>query len=81
MASWSARKGILTLRNPSNVAQSIAIDVERVFELPPSAARSYSAKGPWDHYSGTQTIQFRAGEERRISLEPLEVLTLEMAHL
>jgi hypothetical protein len=77
-ASWSTRKGILTLRNPSNVAQNIAIDVEREFELPPSAARSYSATSPWAEYRGKPAIRFRAGEERKIRLEPFEVLTLEM---
>jgi len=80
-ASWSTRKGILTLRNPSNVAQSISIDVERVFELPPSAARRYSATSPWAQYRGTPAIQFRAGEERKIRLEPFEVLTLEMVNV
>ncbi len=77
-ASWSPRKGILTLRNPSNVAQNIAIDVARVFELPPSAARRYSARSPWAQYRQTAAIQFRAGEERVVHLEPFEVLTLEM---
>ncbi len=77
-ASWSPRKGILTLRNPGNVAQSIAIDVERAFELPPSARRQYSATSPWRQYRGRAPIRFRAGEERKIRLEPYEVLTLEM---
>lgn len=77
-ASWSPRKGILTLRNPSNVAQNIAIDVERAFELPASAPRQYSAKSPWTQYRGNPPIRFRAGEERKIRLDPFEVLTLEM---
>jgi hypothetical protein len=76
-ASWSPRKGILTLRNPSNVPQKIAIDVERVFELPPDAPRRYSAKSPWAIDQGRAPIQFRAGEEREIRLAPFEVLTLE----
>jgi hypothetical protein len=77
-ASWSPRKGILTLRNPSNVAQSIAIDIERAFELPSSAPRRYSASSPWKQDRGKAAVTFRAGEERRIRLEPYEVSTLEM---
>jgi hypothetical protein len=77
-ASWSARKGILTLRNPASVAQTIGIDVERVFELPPDAPRQYSAASPWKQYHGTARVGFRAGDERRVRLEPFEVLTLEM---
>jgi hypothetical protein len=76
-ASWSPRKGILTLRNPSNVPQSISIDVERVFELPPGAPRRYSASSPWAMDRGRPPVQFRAGEEREIRLAPFEVLTLE----
>ncbi|HWG34013.1 MAG TPA: enterotoxin, partial [Gemmatimonadaceae bacterium] len=78
-ASWSPRKGILTLRNPSNVAQNIAIDVERAFELPGSAPRKYFARSPWAQYRGQPPIRFRAGEERKIRLEPFAVITLEMA--
>lgn len=76
-ASWSPRKGILTLRNPSNVAQKIVIDVERVFELPPDAPRRYSASSPWAMDRARPPLQFRAGEEREIRLAPFEVLTLE----
>jgi len=76
-ASWSPRKGILTLRNPSNVPQSISIDVERVFELPPGAPRRYSASSPWAMDRGRAPVQFRAGEERGIRLAPFQVLTLE----
>jgi hypothetical protein len=77
-ASWSARKGILTLRNPSDVAQHIAIDVERLFELPPSAPREYSAVSPWHDQRSRAPATFRAGEERRLRLDPFEVLTLDV---
>jgi hypothetical protein len=77
-ASWSPRKAILTLRNPGNVAQNIMIDVERAFELPPSAQRQYSARSPWTLHRGTAPITFRAGEDKKISLAPFEVLTLEL---
>lgn len=78
-ASWSPGKGILTLRNPSNMPQTIAIDVARVFELPPGAPRQYSASSPWARDRGRAPVQFRAGEEQKIHLAPFEVLTLEMA--
>ena len=76
-ASWSSRKSILTLRNPSDVPQTIAIDAERVFELPPGAPRQYSARSPWAADNGRAPIRFQAGEERAIRLAPFEVLTLE----
>ncbi len=76
-ASWSPRKGILTLRNPSNVQHRIAIDIERVFELPPDAPRRYSASSPLAMDRGRAPARFRAGEEREIHLAPFQVLTLE----
>jgi hypothetical protein len=76
-ASWSATKGILTLRNPSNVAQDLSVDVARAFELPNSAPREYAAVSPWAADRGRAPVAFRAGEERRVSLAPFEVLTLE----
>ena len=76
-ASWSPHKSILTLRNPSDVPQTIAIDAERVFELPPGAPRQYSARSPWAADNGRAPIRFQAGEERAIRLAPFEVLTLE----
>ena len=76
-ASWSHRKGILTLRNPADVPQKIAIDVERAFELPADAPRRCAASSPWVMDRRRPPIQFRAGEERQIRLAPFEVLTLE----
>ncbi len=75
-ASWSPRKGIMTLRNPSERAQSIEIDVGEAFELPDGAPRSYTARSPWGGFEG-QT--FRAGEPRRVSLERFQVMTLEFS--
>jgi hypothetical protein len=66
------------LRNPSNVGQSIAIDIESAFELPSHAPRRYFATSPWRENRGREGMTFRAGEERRIRLAPFEVLTLEM---
>ena len=42
-ASWSPRKGILVLRNPSDRAQEFTLDVGQAFELPAGAARVPSA--------------------------------------
>ena len=78
-ASWSPRMGILTLRNPSNRPQDIAVDVGRVFELPRSAPTRYVARSPWTEYRGMKPISFTAGQDRLIRLAPYEVLTLDMA--
>jgi len=77
-ASWSPRKGILTLRNPANVTQSIAIDVERVLELPAGSPRRYTGRSPWHAARSRPLARFIAGEPRTIRLAPFEVLTLEL---
>jgi len=75
-AAWSRAKAILTLRNPSDQRQSIAIDVGRAFELPPEAPRRFVASSPWKLDRGTP-VSLAAGEEHVFALEPFEVLTLE----
>jgi hypothetical protein len=77
-ASWSAEKGILVLRNPSDHPQSIKIDIQDAFELPPNAAQSYNAKSPWKDDEGKPTIELHAHNPREFQLAPFEVLTLDL---
>jgi len=76
-ASWSPMRGIVTVRNPSDQQQRWALDVGRVFELPPDAARQYVARSPWQRDRDRRPLQLRAGVEHTILLAPFEVLTLE----
>ena len=76
-ASWTPKKGILVLRNPSDKPQSIAVDVAKVFELPAGAAQVYSAKSPWRDDAGRAAVMLRAGEPHAFELAPFEVLTLD----
>ncbi|HEY7234171.1 MAG TPA: enterotoxin [Gemmatimonadaceae bacterium] len=76
-ASWSPGKGIITLRNPSGQQARFALDVERAFELPPEAARQFTAKSPWFRDSGRAPMRLRAGVVHNVLLAPFEVLTLE----
>jgi len=76
-AAWSRQKAILTLRNPSDQRQSIAIDVGRAFELPPGAPRRFVASSPWKQDQGAAPVSLAAGEQHVFALEPFEVLTLE----
>ena len=75
-AAWSPKKGILTLRNPTAGAQSIAIDPAKVFELPDGAAKNYSIANPFKDQT-VEVTKLRAGEETRFKLQPFEVLVVE----
>ncbi len=74
-ASWSPRKGILVLRNPSDRPQSMEVDVGEAFELPEGAPRAYGVTSPWER--GESPLRLEAGVPHVFRLEPFEVLTLD----
>jgi hypothetical protein len=77
-ASWSKEKSILVLRNPSDQAQSITLDVGKVLELPVGAARRFSAKSPWNDDAGKAAVSVAAETLHKFELKPFEVITLEL---
>ena len=76
-AAWSPRRAILSLRNPSDKPQSVAIDVSRAFELPDGARTSFSARSPWREDASRPAVELQAGQEHVFRLAPFEVLTLD----
>ncbi len=77
-ASWSPRKGILVLRNPSDQPQTITLRLASAFELPVGAAQTYEARSPWKDDAGKAPEMMHAQEAHSFKLAPFEVLTLEM---
>jgi hypothetical protein len=77
-ASWSPSKGILTLRNPSDQAQTFSVDLDRVLELPSEAPQRYSAITPWTHVPASNPITMVVGKAQGLRLAPFEVKTLEL---
>jgi len=75
-ASWSPKKGILTLRNPSAEAAEINIDPAKAFELPEGAARHYTIANPFPDQK-VEVTQLSAGKETTFKLQPFEVLVVE----
>ena len=76
-ASWTPRKGVLVLRNPSSKAQSIRVKLGDAFELPPEATQVFTAKSPWKDDAGRPAILLHAQEVHEFHLSPFEVLTLD----
>jgi hypothetical protein len=76
-ASWSEKKGIVTLRNPSDRPGRFALDPQSAFELPPGAPRHYTARSPWLGQGAHAQLSLSAGREHIFTLAPFEVLTLE----
>jgi len=75
-ASWSPRKGILTLRNPSSRPAAIQIDPAKVFELPKASPREYTLASPYPDQE-LPLRKLRAGEASEFKLKPFEVLVVE----
>ncbi|HEY4415152.1 MAG TPA: enterotoxin [Verrucomicrobiae bacterium] len=76
-ASWSPRKAILVLRNPTGQPAAFAADVATLFELPAGAREKYVMHSPWekDHDQPDVTLQSR--EPHTFVLAPFAVLVLE----
>ena len=77
-ASWSPRKGILTLRNPGDKPQDFSVDVQNIFELPTGAAQHYRARSPWQKDRGQSAVELQAGKAYTFHLQPFQVLNLDV---
>ncbi len=76
-ASWSKRKGILSLRNPHDKPSSITLDIAKAFELSKGAAKRYSLKSPWKNDPDKATFKLIAGKKHTFNLKPFEVLVFD----
>jgi hypothetical protein len=76
-ASWSPRKGILVLRNPSDKPQGIDLDVSKAFGLPLGGPRSFRLHSPWKEDRLLPTVTVQAGQLHRFELKAFDVLVLE----
>lgn len=76
-ASWSPRRGIVTLRNPDRAPHRFELDPQTAWELPPGAPHHFVGRSPWTGARRLE-INLRAGQPHTFTLEPFEVLTVEM---
>jgi hypothetical protein len=76
-ASWSKRKGILTLRNPEDQPAEMTLDIGQVFELPPDAAKKFSLRSPWKEDADKSPLELSAGQPKNVTLRPFEVLVFD----
>lgn len=78
-AAWAPRKGFLILRNPSDSAGKLQIDLASAFELPPGAARLYQIKPLWhkDPASAKLPERLAADTPHVFNLAPFQIVALE----
>jgi hypothetical protein len=76
-AAWTREKAVVTLRNPSDKPQSLALDLAQAFELPAGAAQSYQLHSPWTADGKQSPIRVKVGTPWTVELKPFQVLTVE----
>ena len=76
-ASWSPRKGILVLRNPSDQPQNFSINLTKAFDLPGESAHSFRLRSPWKEDSDTLAFLVQASQPYEFHLKPFEVLVFD----
>lgn len=77
-ASWSPKKAILTLRNPSDRPQNFGANLAALLESPKDSAAANTARSPWKSNSATPPLTIPAREPHTFHLLPFQVLTLEL---
>ena len=75
--SWSPKKAILVLRNPSDKPQDITVDLIKAFELPRGFTLPSTLHSPWKEDQGQPAINIAGSQSHTFSLKPFEVLVLE----
>ena len=71
-AAWSPRKGVLSLRNPSDQPKTFIIDVEKIFELPKNSVSSYMFKDAI-HMNVSSGLKAEKGKIFSVTLDPYEL--------
>ncbi|HTD27978.1 MAG TPA: enterotoxin, partial [Xanthomonadaceae bacterium] len=71
-ASWRPGHAIVSLRNPSDRAQTFALDVSAALELPKDAGKVWIVSPVYTTNATTQSLQ--AGKTVEVNLEPFEVV-------
>jgi hypothetical protein len=76
-ASWSARKAILVLRNPTDQPANFTADSASLFELPAVAPGKIVMRSPWKKDRKEPAVTLEGGRPATLALKPFEVLVLE----
>ena len=76
-ASWSPRKAILVLRNPTDQSANFTADAASLFELPAGAPGKIVMRSPWKKDRQEPAVTLESGSLATLALKPFEVLVLE----
>ena len=75
-ASWSPRRAVIALRNPTAQPQTLQLDLAKALELPEGGMRSWQATTP---FATAEPRRLRAEAPVAVELGPYEVLVWDLA--
>jgi hypothetical protein len=76
-AAWSAPKGILTLRNPSDKGAVFEVQLGKLLELPAGAPTVYEIQLPFAQRESELAGVVEADKRVQLTMKPFEVLVFE----
>ncbi len=75
-AAWSAEKGIVVLRNPSDQPKQFSLDIGLAFDLPIGVCGRFSIESAYEDFR-SPIESLSAGQPVTLDLNPFEILVLE----
>ncbi len=76
-ASWSPKKGILSLRNPNSESVEYEFKLNELFELPENYQGIFRLKSPKRQRKDTKELIVDSNKHHKITLKPFETIILE----
>ncbi len=77
-AGWTPEKAVITLRNPSNRPATYSLQLHDLLEIPAGVLGTFQARSPWKDDASKATMMLSADSPQMITLQPFEVLTLNL---
>jgi hypothetical protein len=77
-ASWTPRKGIITLRNPDNRSRDFELNLDKLLEIPDAFRGTYLLSSVRSDETDTSVKKIVSGKVARLSLEPFETRIMEV---
>jgi hypothetical protein len=77
-ASWTPRKGIITLRNPDDKPKDFEFILDNILEIPDGYRGSFQLINVRNDDNDKSLLRMASGESGRLTLNPFETIILEV---
>jgi hypothetical protein len=77
-ASWTPRKGIITLRNPDDKPRDFEFTLDNILEIPDGYRGNFQLRNVRNYDNDNSVLKIASGESKRMALNPFETIILEV---